>query len=556
MIPPLFKKLTALFLVIGLFAGGPDVAMAQVQPDPILEIERGADRTRRTNALQGFAGDGRQTGRGPGPISVEGPCFDLTEIIISDATILSEDQIAAIVAPYVPGCVSGGMIQAIMDRIDRTYANAGFITSRSFIPPQNIADGTLDLVVVEGFVERIVMTDGKTLRDDARAKRQIAMAFPGLEGEIFQLRQVEQGLDQMKRLPSVAATVQLEPGQEIGGSLVVIERLQSDRTRGWLRLDNLGSAHTGKNTLAIETEYDDVLGLNDMWSFTLKSTRDTNALSATGSIPWGRWSFSGSAGYSEYLTPLTDFSELFGSNNSARLSARWLMNRDQDSKTELTFALSARDGARYVNDAALTPQSLRSFAIGVEHLQLGAAARNSFDATLTIGLDFWGADSDPAGLSRRLPHAQFVKLSGGWQRQSTIEGLGAWISDLRAQIAPQALYGTEHIAIGSTNSVRGYEATVGSGENGIYLRNDLYLRDDVLPGGLSRFVQVNLFLDVGAVRDLATRKSYVAAGAGAGIGFGYGRVTGTATLGIPLVENNNLSIGKPVFGIDVNVKTW
>ncbi|MFO5890693.1 POTRA domain-containing protein, partial [Klebsiella pneumoniae] len=48
--------------------------------------------------------------------------------------------------------------------------------------------------------------------------RELAMSFPGRTGELLDLRELEQLVDQLGRLPSRQAQLELVPGSEVGGS--------------------------------------------------------------------------------------------------------------------------------------------------------------------------------------------------------------------------------------------------------------------------------------------------------------------------------------------------
>ena len=69
--------------------------------------------------------------------------------------------------------------------------------------------------MVEGRLESIEL-------DSSAAGVNLTTAFPFLKGKLLQLRDLEQGLDQINRLPSNRATMQLVPADEVGGTKVMI----------------------------------------------------------------------------------------------------------------------------------------------------------------------------------------------------------------------------------------------------------------------------------------------------------------------------------------------
>jgi hemolysin activation/secretion protein len=541
----------------------PVAAVAQALPDPLLEQRRLDDLAARTTALGGFQPQGAAPTPGP-PQARGGPCFQVERLDILGVTALPPAALTAITAQLVPGCLQGADIQAAMRAIDALYAERGLITSRTYIPPQNLASGTLTLEVIEGRVEGLYMIDDTRQLDGPRAQRQLATAFPRAQGALFDLRAFEQGLDQMNRLRSVDATLRLQPGDAPGGSVVIVQRQQADRFRGALRYDTLGASSTGRNRLSLDIAVDDLLGANDQWALSLSGTRNSNAASLSASIPWGAWTFGGDIGLSDYLTALSPLAELYGNSTATTLTARRMMHRDQTSTTELSFGLTRRHSDRSINATRLTPNRLTTLDMGLRHIRLGSRARNSLDATLTIGTGLLGATRDLPGAGADVPQAQFLRLAAGWQRQGALGTLGTLVTDLRLQLSQHPLYSSEQMSLGSYSTVRGYDAPIASGDSGAYLRSDLYLDHAVwtkaLPDalqGAAATVQPHLFLDLGITRDHATGRDATAAGTGIGLSWQSGRVTASGLIAVPLIDTaQKARIGAPVIQIRLDIKTW
>jgi len=549
-------------MVLTLVFGVSTPLLAQQVPDPILEEERRRQLEQRTNELGTL--ERRGGAPDPGPAQARGgPCFQINRLTVEGVTLLSLDELAAITSKYVPRCMQGADIQAVMRELDAAYADQGYITSKTYIPPQNLQDGELVLSMLEGTVEDILLIDAEQQIESKRGERQLKTAFPNAEGELFQLRDFEQGLDQMNRLASVEAILKLQPGEEPGGSYVIVQRVQEDRVRGYARLDNQGSESTGRNKLSFDLEVDDLFGANDAWTFGYAGSENTNALSVFGSVPYGYWTFETELAYSEYLTPLNALSELFGASHTAGLKARYVAHRDQTSTTELNFGVRVRKSDRFINDVRLTPQNLSTFTLGIKHLRLGETARNSYDATLTFGTTLFGADKDAPGIGSDIPRAQFFKINAGWQRQGALGQAGTLVTDLRAQWSPHTLYGTEQLSLGSYSTVRGYEASAATGDMGLYMRNDLYLTPniwDFLPeeavGKVVSKTQTHIFLDTGITNDHARGVSEKVAGLGFGLSYYHKRFTLSGTVGVPLIQDNSFDIGDPVFQARMDLKTW
>lgn len=550
---------TAILLALTVWAGAQPVLAQTV--DPTLEDARRKALELRTNELGSMQPRGGTPDPGV-PQEAVGPCFKINTLTVTGATLLTPAQIAGITQKYVPRCMQGADIQAVMRELDGTYADRGYITSKTYIPPQNLTEGALTLTMLEGRVEDVLLIDDKKQIETPRGARQLAFAFPGAKGGLFQLRDFEQGLDQMNRLASVQAVLKLQPGEQPGGSYVVVQRVQNDRFRGYAHLDNQGSTSTGKNKLSFDVEVDDMFGVNDTWTLGYNGSENTNALSVSGSVPYGYWTFDTDLSYSEYLTPLSVVAELFGTSFTAGIGGRYIANRDQTTTTELNFGLRTRKSDRYINDALLTPQNLTTVDFGVKYMRLGDGSRNSYDATLTFGTTFLGADKD-VGNTAGVPQAQFARLNGGWQRQAGLVRFGTLVTDLRVQLSPHSLYGSEQMSLGSYSTVRGYVASVATGDQGFYLRNDLYLSADIwnvfgtkTAEKLAPRTQAHLFVDGGVVFDRARKTTERAAGMGIGFSYQQSRFTLSGLIGVPLIKATNIKPGRPILQLRLDAKTW
>ncbi len=69
---------------------------------------------------------------------------------------------------------------------------------------RDISGGTLVIAVTEGKVEAVTL--------EGHEENAIRMAFPRAEGRVLNLRDAEQGLEQLNRLNSRPLTVDILPG--------------------------------------------------------------------------------------------------------------------------------------------------------------------------------------------------------------------------------------------------------------------------------------------------------------------------------------------------------
>src|ERR1051325_10368462 len=125
-----------------------------------------------------------------------------------------------------------------------------------------------------------------------------ASAFPGVAGGILNLRDLEQGIDQVNRLQSNAAKIDIQPGTEPGASDVVVRNEIRKRWLASVGVDNSGVPATGDAIYSASLGADHLLGLNDFFNLSYRHSGDigppasSDNVSFFGSAPYGYWTFS------------------------------------------------------------------------------------------------------------------------------------------------------------------------------------------------------------------------------------------------------------------------
>ena len=122
----------------------------------------------------------------------------------------------------------------------------GYVTTRVVVEPQNLRSGILVLTVIPGKVGRIQLQDQSAIPFATRGTLWFAM--PLAQGDILNIRNIEQGLENLKRVPSADANMELVPTDAVGETDVVIAYKQSLPFHLTLGLDDSGSKATGRFT--------------------------------------------------------------------------------------------------------------------------------------------------------------------------------------------------------------------------------------------------------------------------------------------------------------------
>ena len=435
------------------------------------------------------------------------PCFPIHTIQVDGW----EEDLSHLVADYIGQCIGKAEIDAILARITQYFIDRGLVTTRAYIPPQDLRTGLLKLVVVEGKVEDIRPAEGASLTPG-----QLITAFPGLKGERLNLRDFEQGIDQINRLPNASAKVKFEPGSKQGGSVAKIDNQAGKSWQVKGGIDNSGSESSGEIQQVGSAEAYNWLGINDLINISYgRDSLPDSSLKASGSrsfyisVPYGYWLGTLSASQFRYQTPIYGTTQTFkssGLTTTYRADVERVLLRDQVSKTTLTTSLTYKDIRNYIEDVLLEVSSRKLTVAGfmLNHSRRIGQGLVSVSVGYETGLRSFGAKDD-AERNNTGPEAQFEKYTGDLTviQNFSLLGLNFMVtSGARGQWTPDTLYSSERFSIGSLSTVRGFKESSLIGDVGGLIRNELALRLPVEHPDISKVVselQPFIGIDYGVV---------------------------------------------------------
>jgi len=460
------------------------------------EAARQADVIQRQNQerIQRDIESAMPSGRAPSGVDTSGlvpkvdasaaghKCHDIGKIVISGAPHLPRMVRQDIIDRYAGGCLGVSEIEQILAEITKEYISRGYVTTRAYLPQQDLSSGTLQILVIEGSIGKIDLQDGG--HDSIR----LGGVFPA-EGDLLNLRDLEQGIDQANKLSSNNAQLDIQPGSKPGSSDVVIRNTPGNPLHASFSADNQGSESTGQNQLGVTLSGDRLLGLNEFMLYTHRQAQPndadrkfSNSDSFTFVVPIGYTTLSLSGSRSRYVSTIAAPSGLdlqfkgYSASDSYRLDR--MMYRDQTTRLSMSGTLTMKDTKNYLAGEYLGVSSrpLTVFDLGTNLSTAFLGGALGIDLGYSRGLDFGGALKDPDNLPDLAPRAQFEKYTLGFNYNRPFR-IGAtdyaFSSQFVGQRAVDTLYGSEQILIGGIYSVRGFVNNVLSGDHGYYMRNEL-----------------------------------------------------------------------------------
>ncbi len=483
--------------------------LAQAQPDVPPDaaaqgLQQQEQRQQQTQSLLPRGPDQLRSSASASPalgaLPAESPCFVISDFRFTGARAQRLSWLMHDLHPVLGQCVGVKGLDRIASALDAHLIALGYATSRVSFPPQDLRNGVLTIHLDVGTVAAVRLENAQGKPDTAWGTWR--NAFPTAAGDILNIRDLEQGIEQMDRLQSQAVHTQILPGDAPNSSVIVIQRQEAplvDRIHGGVTLDNSGNRLLGRPELSAALSLDNPLGLNDILSISANSNVEnpssqhrSQSAAINYSIPWGYSLLSLSAQSLRYAQLVQGTTAQFLSSGRARtqqIRVDAIVWRTASTKIGLFSALMARQSNSDLDDVELVVQRRNTINLDAGlsvSMALPSGGRVAGDIDYRRGLASFGAQQDlptaagdgltvrPRITSATLSWVQPFRAAGGqWQ----------YALRLRGQTTPDTLVTEDMFSIGDRSTVRGFDGnTVLLAENGYTVRNDLSRQIDLAPG--------------------------------------------------------------------------
>lgn len=386
-----------------------------------------------------------------------------TAFAFTGNSVFTSEQLQAVTAAWSGKQLNFGELTQATDAIEAYYHQAGYFLAQATLPPQQIRNGIINIVVSEGVL-------GKTrLEGESRIAPEVLYGFldHSPKGKALTRPQLERTALLISDLAGGRSTLDLQAGSELGTTDIVLLQREESLFSGRAELDNHGLPTTGEYRLSLIGNVSSPLHRGDFLSGNLIAT-NTGDLYAYGI---------------RYDTPIgSDGLHVNFSNTLARYSlGDDFANLDARGK-----ALSWRAGASYPVVRSLAKNiwlkleadySKLNSEIGVADLDLdstvkgisfnpsadwvdnfGGGGANYVDFALRAGrlnLDAQGRalDAPPLGLNTE---GSFTKTNIRLQRIQTLTSNVVLQLQWQQQFASKNLDSSEQLSVGGSGNLVGY----------------------------------------------------------------------------------------------------
>jgi hemolysin activation/secretion protein len=439
----------------------------------------------------------------PNPSTITIP---VRKIEIIGNTVFKPAEIQKITQSIEGQSVTLKQLQNVADSMTQLYLNRGYITSRAVLVDQAIADGVVQIRVIEGSVEKIEIQGLQRLRESyVRDRIKLGTSTP------LNKDNLEDQLRLLKADPlfdSVEAS--LKAGNGIGQSILTLRVREAKQFSGFVGADNLSPPSVGSERIGTVLNYRNLTGLGDEISaLYYRSTQGgSNSFDFNYRIPVnamnGAVQLRVSPSRSKIIEPqFADFG-IRSETDLYELSYRQPLIRTTREEFALSISFAMQNGQTFLFQDTPFPFGIgadidgntrtRILKFGQDYVRRDTQGAWVARSQFSLGLNLFNATTNDSPV----PDGRFFSWLGQLQRVQRLGNDHLLILQADFQLTPDSLLPSQQFVIGGGQSVRGYRQNARSGDNGFRLSIEDRITVQRNPTG-APVLQFAPFIDAGTI---------------------------------------------------------
>jgi len=507
------RTLSIAAVVAWLSLGG--TAWSQLLPAPIQpgRIEQPLQPQPTVPPTGGAPGTPTIPGGGEAPAGAENMHFVLRGLQVSGISVYPAGTFDSFYSGLVGKDVTLAQVYSVAQQITARYRKDGYILSQAVLPAQQIANGVVQIRVVEGFIDKVIVKDeitGSTGGDRG--------VLDGMAQKITTVRPLtaaalERYMLLINDLPGVQARSFLSPSAATPGAADLTIVLNDKKYDGFASFDNLGSRFVGPLEFSVAGNLDNAIGIYERTGLRYAGTFDFKELKYIEASHQEQIGTEGThLDFTYFRSESQPNSVLHGANaqvdslnNSGMLVLTHPVIRSRAENLNLRARIDIDNIDVTTGNFVSTTDRLRvlrlSGAYNVVDTAVGPPAVNLFSFEVSQGLPVFDASNkDPKSSNLRAP-STFTKATLEIQRQQSIVDNWSILVAGEGQYAFNDLLSEEKIGLGGPLYGRGYDPSQIIGDEGLAGKVELQYGQTL---GLDWFrdYQAYAFFDAGYVHDL------------------------------------------------------
>ncbi|WP_032092880.1 ShlB/FhaC/HecB family hemolysin secretion/activation protein [Necropsobacter rosorum] len=171
-----------------------------------------------------------------------------------------EEDIRPVITPFLHQDLQFSALDRLTRQLTEFYRRHDYLLARAILPPQDIVDGKLTVLLIKGQLADIHINNHSALRDNI-VKR---LSTAGInEGYYVYQSELERLALVLNDIPAIRPSLSLKSAQQQGKADLTVTLENGRRFGGYVLTDNQGSKETGRYRFLLGGSVYNLLGLGD-----------------------------------------------------------------------------------------------------------------------------------------------------------------------------------------------------------------------------------------------------------------------------------------------------
>jgi hemolysin activation/secretion protein len=422
---------------------------------------------------------------------------------ITGQDIYSQEELQELVKDSVDQDLTLDELQAIAQKIAEYFRKAGYLVANAYLPAQDVAEGTLEIIVVPGKYESIDIRNQSRLNSEI-VKNWLSVIKPG---DYVKKDVLERALLLMSDTSGVSIKATLAPGKASGTTTLIVEITDSGEVTGTFSLNNHGNYYTGQGRGRVSVDVNNISGQGDV--LTLDDTYSGGGLNNAAIqylLPVGKDGARVGLSYSTMHYKLGkefEVLEFDGDSKVAGIFASYPIIRSRDANLFAQIGYDVRKLTDNGFGIKMSDKRDNVWSVGLHGAGRDERGFNTYDLSIATGdLSFKGGRSifgEPAediDKSTAKTAGRYTKVNLGFSRQQLLTDRLSFLFSVNGQTASKNLDSSQKLYLGGASGVRAYAEGEASGDAGYLVTGELRWN---LPTRSIPSLQLAAFIDHGRV---------------------------------------------------------
>ena len=400
--------------------------------------------------------------------------FNVDKVIVSGSTILTEVELAAMLAPFEGRMVSIDELQALRHAISLSYFQRGYVNSGVIIPDQDVKSGVVNFTVIEGQLSKLNLSGNKRLNDDYILDRiNLGVEKPL---NVNDLQRALRTIQRNKLIKKINA--QLKPAQELGKAELDVVVTEAESQRLSIAVDNYRSPSIGAEEIILSYSNGNLLGMGDVLDVSYSKTEGLDSVSFNYAFPLTpedtTLSFFYSLSESEVVEEPFDDLDIEYDSNDFGFNVSTPLFKDNNSTLSIISGMTFKESESFLlgEPFEFSAGSIdgviksRALELGGSYVYRASAEVYAVSITARQGLDIMDANESS---DADIPDSEFLTFLGQGQYARRVESIPGSQFILRTafQLSMDPLLPIEKLSVGGHSTVRGYRENQLVRDNGL-----------------------------------------------------------------------------------------